>query len=127
MRDYIIMTDSCCDLSQQEVEELELTVLPLSFTIEAVSYTHLIQILWNTVAGKKLRPVFPAIRLDKIKCRPTDPLPLMLRENIQGLQDDSICSAHRQITDILIVFLEDVYKRQMHSPLRPCSCGSPAL
>ncbi len=28
MRDYIIMTDSCCDLSQQEVEELELTVLP---------------------------------------------------------------------------------------------------
>ena len=34
MRDYIIMTDSCCDLSQQEVEELELTVLPLSFTIK---------------------------------------------------------------------------------------------
>ena len=34
MRDYIIMTDSCCDLNQQEVEELELTVLPLSFTIE---------------------------------------------------------------------------------------------
>lgn len=28
MRDYIIMTDSCCDLSQQEVEELDLTVLP---------------------------------------------------------------------------------------------------
>ena len=34
MRDYIIMTDSCCDLSQQEVEFLDLTVLPLSFTIE---------------------------------------------------------------------------------------------
>lgn len=34
MRDYIIMTDSCCDLSQQEVKELDLTVLPLSFTIE---------------------------------------------------------------------------------------------
>ena len=34
MRDYIIMTDSCCDLSQQEVEELDLTVLPLSFTIK---------------------------------------------------------------------------------------------
>lgn len=34
MRDYIIMTDSCCDLNQQEVEELDLTVLPLSFTIE---------------------------------------------------------------------------------------------
>ena len=34
MRDYVIMTDSCCDLSQQEVEELDLTVLPLSFTIE---------------------------------------------------------------------------------------------
>ena len=34
MRDYIIMTDSCCDLNQQEVDELDLTVLPLSFTIE---------------------------------------------------------------------------------------------
>ena len=34
MRDYIIMTDSCCDLNQQEVEELDLTVLTLSFTIE---------------------------------------------------------------------------------------------
>ena len=34
MRDYIIMTDSCCDLNQQEVEKLGLTVLPLSFTIE---------------------------------------------------------------------------------------------
>ena len=38
MRDYIIMTDSCCDLSQQEVEELELTVLPLSFTIEGIIF-----------------------------------------------------------------------------------------
>ena len=35
MRDYIIMTDSCCDLSQQEVEELDLTILPLSFTSRA--------------------------------------------------------------------------------------------
>ena len=34
MRDYIIKTDSCCDLNQQEVEELDLTVLTLSFTIE---------------------------------------------------------------------------------------------
>lgn len=31
MRDYIIMTDSCCDLNAAEVKELELTVLPLSF------------------------------------------------------------------------------------------------
>ena len=34
MRDYIIMTDSCCDLPAELVSELELTVLPLSFCIE---------------------------------------------------------------------------------------------
>ena len=34
MRDYIIMTDSCCDLPAALVSELELTVLPLSFCIE---------------------------------------------------------------------------------------------
>ena len=34
MRDYVIMTDSCCSLNQQEVAELGLIVLPLSFTIE---------------------------------------------------------------------------------------------
>ena len=31
MRDFVIMTDSCCDLNAAEVKELELTVLPLSF------------------------------------------------------------------------------------------------
>ena len=34
MRDYIIMTDSCCDLSAAEVNELDLTVLPLSFRMD---------------------------------------------------------------------------------------------
>lgn len=38
MRDYIIMTDSCCDLSQQEADELGLTVLPLSFTMDGTTY-----------------------------------------------------------------------------------------
>lgn len=38
MRDYIIMTDSCCSLNQREVAELELTVLPLSFTMEGKTY-----------------------------------------------------------------------------------------
>ena len=32
MRDYIIMTDSCCSLNRREVDELGIT---------AVSYTHL--------------------------------------------------------------------------------------
>ena len=41
MRDYIIMTDSCCDLNQQEVDELGLTVLPLSFTIDGLSLIHI--------------------------------------------------------------------------------------
>ena len=33
MRDYCIMTDSCCDLDAAEAKELDLTVLPLSFTM----------------------------------------------------------------------------------------------
>ena len=38
MRDYVIMTDSCCDLTAEEVAESELVVLPLTFTMEGVSY-----------------------------------------------------------------------------------------
>ena len=38
MRGYIIMTDSCCDLNAQEVQELELTVLPLTFRMDGVDY-----------------------------------------------------------------------------------------
>ena len=34
MRDYIIMSDSCCDFSAEMVKELELTILPLSFYME---------------------------------------------------------------------------------------------
>ena len=28
MRDFVILTDSCCDFSAQMVEELELSLLP---------------------------------------------------------------------------------------------------
>ena len=38
MRDYMIMTDSCCSLNRQEVDELGITVLPLSFTMEGKTY-----------------------------------------------------------------------------------------
>ena len=38
MRDYVIMTDSCCDLTAEEAAESELTVLPLTFTIDGVNY-----------------------------------------------------------------------------------------
>ena len=38
MRDYIILTDSCCDFSADMVEELGLTVLPLSFMMEGKEY-----------------------------------------------------------------------------------------
>ena len=41
MRDYIIMTDSCCDLTADEVRALDLTVLPLSYTMEGASYPNL--------------------------------------------------------------------------------------
>lgn len=40
MRDYVIMTDSCCDLSAQEASECGLAVLPLSFTFTAEGVSH---------------------------------------------------------------------------------------
>ena len=30
MREYVIVTDSCCDLNPDQVEALDLTVIPLS-------------------------------------------------------------------------------------------------
>jgi len=38
MRDYVIMTDSCCDLNVQEVAESELVVVPLTFTVGGGNY-----------------------------------------------------------------------------------------
>ena len=38
MKDYVILTDSCCDLSAGMAEELELEVLPLSFLMEGKEY-----------------------------------------------------------------------------------------
>ena len=38
MRDYVIMTDSCCDLNAQEVAECGLSVVPLTFTIGGKTY-----------------------------------------------------------------------------------------
>mgnify|MGYP000611047760 CR=1 FL=1 len=38
MRDYVIMTDSCCDLTAEEITELGLTVLPLTYTLDGVNH-----------------------------------------------------------------------------------------
>lgn len=38
MRDFMIMTDSCCDLPAQMVQELDVQVLPLSFLMEGKEY-----------------------------------------------------------------------------------------
>ena len=38
MRDYVILTDSCCDFSQAMVEELGVQILPLSFIMEGQEY-----------------------------------------------------------------------------------------
>ena len=38
MRDYVIMTDSCCDLSAAEVAESQLVVVPLTFTMDGKTY-----------------------------------------------------------------------------------------
>ena len=40
MRDYIIMTDSCADLSAAEVQELNLAVVPLHYEMDGVDYTN---------------------------------------------------------------------------------------
>ncbi len=38
MRDFILMTDSCCDLNAQEVAESGLVVIPLTFTLGGKTY-----------------------------------------------------------------------------------------
>ena len=38
MRDYVILTDSCCDLSAEMVAELDVRVLPLSFLMDGREY-----------------------------------------------------------------------------------------
>lgn len=38
MRDFVIMTDSCCDMTAEMAEELELTVLPLHFQVGDQEY-----------------------------------------------------------------------------------------
>ena len=38
MRDYVIMTDSCCDLSAQMAQEMGLVVLPLSVMQDGKEY-----------------------------------------------------------------------------------------
>lgn len=38
MRDYVIMTDSCCDLPAEMAEELELEILPLSLQMGGKTY-----------------------------------------------------------------------------------------
>ena len=45
MQDYIIMTDSCCDLTDQMARELELEVLPLTMTMDGKEYP-------NTLDGR---------------------------------------------------------------------------
>jgi len=42
MREFVIMTDSCCDLDAQMAAELQLQVLPLSFRMEEQSYRNLL-------------------------------------------------------------------------------------
>ena len=42
MSDYVIMTDSCCDLSAETAAELELEVLPLRLELEGRSYRNLL-------------------------------------------------------------------------------------
>jgi len=38
MRDYVIMTDSCCDLTAQLADELALTVIPLSLLLDGQEF-----------------------------------------------------------------------------------------
>ena len=38
MREYVLMTDSCCDLTAQMAQELDLVVQPLSVVQEGKEY-----------------------------------------------------------------------------------------
>ena len=42
MRDYIIMTDSCCDLTDHMAKELELTVVPLTVHMNGKDYANML-------------------------------------------------------------------------------------
>ena len=42
MREYVIMTDSCCDLTDHMAKELELTVVPLTVHIDGKDYPNLL-------------------------------------------------------------------------------------
>ncbi len=41
MRDFVILTDSCCSFSDEEVKELGIKVLPLSYTVNGKTYRDL--------------------------------------------------------------------------------------
>ena len=40
MREYMIMTDSCADLTAAEIQELGIFVLPLTYTLDGVTYVN---------------------------------------------------------------------------------------
>ena len=42
MRDYIIMTDSCCDLNAHMAQELELNVVPLTVHMNGKDYANML-------------------------------------------------------------------------------------
>lgn len=42
MREYVIMTDSCCDMTAKMAQELELEVVPLSLSMEGREYRNLL-------------------------------------------------------------------------------------
>ena len=61
MRDYIVMTDSCCDLTDQMARELELEVLPLTMHMDGENYP-------NDLAGTAIsnQEFYKRIRAGKI-------------------------------------------------------------
>ena len=42
MREYVIMTDSCCDLTDHMAKELGLTVVPLTVHIDGHDYPNML-------------------------------------------------------------------------------------
>mgnify|MGYP001522438031 FL=1 len=68
--------------------------------------------------------VFPAICTHEIKGLPSDPLSLVFRDNIKGLQGDHVGFIYRQITDILPTLSDKVHgicrvmdPQQFHFPV----------
>ena len=97
MREYVIMTDSCCDLTDHMAKELELTVVPLTVHIDGHDYPNLLDgsaisfedfygkirsgVLATTSAANSSHHAFPAPEKNRKTTASSTRYPAKLRKN----------------------------------------------